>query len=92
MRLINVGYGNMAAAERVIAVVSPEAAPIRRMIQDARDAGRVIDATCGHRTRSVLMMDSGHVLLSPLIPETIAGRMNVSPAARPEKAEQSPGM
>ncbi len=75
MRLINVGYGNMAAAERVIAVVSPEAAPIRRLIQDARDAGRVIDATCGHRTRSVLMMDSGHVLLSPLVPETIAGRM-----------------
>ncbi len=75
MRLINVGYGNMAAAERVIAVVSPDAAPVRRMIQDARDAGRVIDATCGHRTRSVLMMDSGHVVLSPLVPETIAGRM-----------------
>ncbi len=92
MRLINVGYGNMAAAGRVIAVVSPEAAPIRRMIQDARDAGRVIDATCGHRTRSVLMMDSGHVVLSPLIPETIAGRMNGSPsAARHEKDEQSPG-
>ncbi len=87
MRLINVGYGNMAAAERVVAVVSPEAAPIRRMIQDARDAGRVIDATCGHRTRSVLMMDSGHVVLSPLIPETIAGRMD---ANRREKSEQSP--
>ncbi len=87
MRLINVGYGNMAAAERVIAVVSPEAAPIRRMIQDARDAGRVIDATCGHRTRSVLMMDSGHVVLSPLIPETIAGRMD---AGRSEKSERSP--
>ncbi len=92
MRLINVGYGNMAAAGRVIAVVSPEAAPIRRMIQDARDAGRVIDATCGHRTKSVLMMDSGHVVLSPLIPETIAGRMNGSPSAvRYEKSEQSPG-
>ncbi len=76
MRLINVGYGNMAAAQRVIAVVSPEAAPVRRMIQDARDAGRVIDATCGHRTRSVLVMDSGHVVLSPLVPETIAGRMD----------------
>ncbi len=87
MRLINVGYGNMAAAERVIAVVSPEAAPIRRMIQDARDTGRVIDATCGHRTRSVLMMDSGHVVLSPLIPETIAGRMD---SGRGEKTDRSP--
>lgn len=76
MQLINIGYGNMAAAERVVAVVSPEAAPIRRMIQDARDGGRVIDATCGHKTKAVLIMDSGHVVLSPLMPETIAGRMN----------------
>ncbi len=75
MRLINVGYGNMVAVSRVIAVVSPEAAPIRRLIQDARDAGRVVDATCGHRTKAVLMMDSDHVVLSSLMPETIAGRM-----------------
>ena len=64
MRLINIGYGNMVAAERVIAAVSPDAAPIRRLVQDARDAGRVIDATCGHKTKSVLMMDSDHIVLS----------------------------
>jgi len=75
MQLVNIGYGNLAAPERVIAVVSPEAAPVRRMIQDARDRGRVIDATCGHKTKAVLMMDSDHVVLSALMPETIAGRM-----------------
>jgi len=84
MQLINIGYGNMAASERVIAVVSPEAAPIRRMIQDARDRGHVIDATCGHKTKAVLMMDSDHLILSPLMPETIAGRMN--PRKEPEQA------
>ena len=76
MQLVNIGYGNMAAIGRVVAVVSPEAAPVRRMIQDARDQGRVIDATCGHKTKAVLVMDSEHVILSPLMPETIAGRMN----------------
>jgi len=83
MQLINIGYGNMVASERVIAVVSPEAAPIRRMIQDARDRGHVIDATCGHKTKAVLMMDSDHLILSPLMPETIAGRMN--PRKEPEQ-------
>ena len=76
MQLVNIGYGNMAAIGRVVAVVSPEAAPVRRMIQDARDQGRVIDATCGHKTKAVLVMDSEHIILSPLMPETIAGRMN----------------
>ena len=76
MQLVNIGYGNMVAGERVIAVVAPEAAPVRRMIQDARDQGHVIDATCGHRTKAVLIMDSDHLVLSPLMPETIAGRMN----------------
>ena len=76
MQLVNIGYGNMVTAERIIAVVSPEAAPVRRMVQDARDRGRVIDATCGHKTRAVLMTDSDHVVLSPLLPETIAGRLN----------------
>ena len=61
MKFINVGYGNMAAAHRLIAVVSPEAAPVRRLVQDARDAGHVIDATCGHKTRAVLVTDSEHV-------------------------------
>jgi len=76
MKLVNVGYGNMASTERLIAIVSPEAAPVRRMIQDARDNGRVIDATCGHKTRAVLVMDSEHVILSPLLPETVAARID----------------
>ena len=76
MRFINVGYGNMAASDRLIAIVSPDAAPVRRMIQEARDAGHVIDATCGHKTRAVLVMDSGNVVLSPLMPETIAARID----------------
>lgn len=76
MKLVNIGYGNMLAAERLVAVVSPEAAPIRRMIQDARDAGRVVDATCGHKTRAVIVTDSEHVILSPLLPETVAARID----------------
>ena len=76
MKLVNIGYGNMLASERLIAVVSPDAAPIRRMIQDARDAGRVIDATCGHKTRAVIITDSEHVILSPLLPETVAARID----------------
>ena len=76
MRLVNVGYGNMASVSRLIAIVSPDAAPIRRLVQDARDSGRVIDATCGHKTRAVLVMDSDHVVLSPLLPETVAARID----------------
>jgi regulator of extracellular matrix RemA (YlzA/DUF370 family) len=76
MKLVNIGYGNMLSAERLVAVVSPDAAPIRRMIQDARDTGRVIDATCGHKTRAVIVTDSEHVILSPLLPETVAARID----------------
>ena len=76
MKLVNIGYGNMLASDRLVAVVSPEAAPIRRMIQDARDTGRVIDATCGHKTRAVVITDSEHVILSPLLPETVAARID----------------
>ena len=75
MRLVNIGYGNMISAPRIVAVVGPDAAPIRRMVQEARDAGRVVDATCGHRTRAVLITDSDHVVLSPLLPETVAARV-----------------
>ncbi len=75
MKLANIGFGNMVAADRIIAVVSPDSAPARRMVQDARDGGRVIDATSGRRTRSVIIMDSDHIVLSPLQPETVAGRM-----------------
>ena len=76
MKLVNVGYGNMASVSRIIAIVTPDAAPVRRMIQDARDGGKVIDATCGHRTRAVLITDSEHVILSSLLPETLAARID----------------
>jgi hypothetical protein len=74
MRLVNIGYGNMVSAARIVAVVGPDAAPVRRLVQEARDAGRVVDATCGHRTRAVIITDSDHVVLSPLLPETLAAR------------------
>ena len=75
MRLVNIGFGNMVAASRLVAIVSPESAPVRRLVQDARETGRVIDATYGRRTRAVIIMDRDHVVLSPLQPETVAGRM-----------------
>jgi len=85
MRLVNVGYGNMAATARILAIVSPEAAPIRRMVQDARDSGRVVDATCGHKTRAVLVTDANYVILSPLLPETVASRIDESKGMEEEK-------
>ena len=74
--LINVGFGNIVSANRVVAIVSPESAPIKRIIQDARDKGTLIDVTCGRRTRAVLVMDSEHVVLSAVQPETVAHRLN----------------
>ena len=76
MKLINIGFGNMVSASRVIAIVSPESAPIKRIITDVRDRGQLIDATYGRRTRAVVIMDSGHVILSAIQPETVAGRMS----------------
>lgn len=75
MKLINIGYGNMVAAGRVVAIVSPESAPIKRMIQDARDGGSLIDATYGRRTRAVIIADSGHIILSAIQPETVSNRI-----------------
>lgn len=75
MKLINVGFGNMVAAGRLVAIVSPESAPIKRIIQDAKERGALIDATYGRRTRAVLIMDSDHVVLSSVQPETVANRM-----------------
>ena len=75
MKLINIGFGNMVSASRLVAIVSPESAPIKRIIQDVRDRGQLIDATYGRRTRAVIIMDSGHVILSALKPETVSGRM-----------------
>ena len=76
LKLINIGFGNMVAAGRLLAIVSPESAPIERIIQDSRDRGQLVDATFGRRTRAVLIMDNGHVILSAIQPETVAGRMN----------------
>lgn len=76
MKLINIGFGNMISASRLITIVSPESAPIKRIIQDAKDKGRLIDATYGRRTRAVIIMDSDHVILSAVQPETVAGRLN----------------
>ena len=75
MRLINIGFGNMVSANRLIAIVSPESAPIKRIIQEARDKGVLIDATYGRRTRAVLITDSDHVILSAIQPETVANRI-----------------
>jgi len=75
MKLINIGFGNMVAAGRLVAIVSPESAPIKRIIQDAKDRGALIDATYGRRTRAVLITDSDHVILSAVQPETVANRL-----------------
>lgn len=74
MRLINIGFGNTVNAERIVAVVSPEAAPVKRIVQTAKDGGFAVDATCGRKTRSVIVCDSGHVILSALQPDTLAGK------------------
>ncbi len=76
MKLINIGFGNMVSAERLVAIVSPESAPIKRIVQDAKERGVLIDATYGRRTRAVLVTDSDHVVLSALQPETVAGRLD----------------
>ncbi len=75
MKLINIGFGNMVSASRLVAIVSPESAPIKRIIQDARDRGSLIDATYGRRTRAVIVTDSDHVILSAVQPETVANRI-----------------
>ena len=76
MRLINIGFGNMVSASRLVAIVSPESAPIKRIIQDAKERGALIDATYGRRTRAVIITDSDHVILSAVQPETVANRLN----------------
>ena len=75
MKFINIGFGNVVSAHRIISIVAPESAPIKRIVQESREAGNLIDATYGRRTRSVLVMDNGHVILSAVQPETIVGRI-----------------
>lgn len=76
VNLINIGFGNIVAGNRVIAVVSPESAPIKRIIQEARESGMLIDATYGRRTRAVIITDSDHVILSAIQPETVSHRLD----------------
>jgi len=75
VKFINIGYGNMVSAARIITIVNPDSAPIKRMIQDAKESGKLVDATHGRRTRAVIIMDSDHVILSSVQPETVANRL-----------------
>ncbi len=75
IKLINIGFGNIVAANRIIAIVSPESAPIKRIIQESREQGRLVDATYGRRTRAVVITDSDHIILSAVQPETVSHRL-----------------
>lgn len=88
MRFISIGFGNMVSASRVVSLVSPDSAPMKRLIQDAREAGRVIDVTCGRRTRSVIITDSDHVILSAIQAETISNRLNGEAADSSDTEEE----
>ena len=88
IRLINIGFGNIVSANRIVSIVSPESAPIKRIIQDARDRGFLIDATYGRRTRAVVVMDSGHIILSAVQPETVASRAAGQPEGKVIEEEQ----
>lgn len=87
MKLINIGFGNMVSLDRLIAIVSPDSAPIKRIIQEARDRGMLIDASYGRRTRSVIVMDTDHIILSAILPETVAGRLNEKNAVDTEEED-----
>ena len=76
MQLVNIGFGNIVSADKIVAIVSPESAPIKRMVQEAKDAKTAVDATYGRRTRAVLIMNSGHIILSAVQPETVASRLD----------------
>ncbi|MBE6945016.1 MAG: DUF370 domain-containing protein [Ruminococcaceae bacterium] len=84
MKLINIGFGNMISSARILAVVSPDSAPIKRMMQEAKDRGMLIDASYGRKTRSVIVMDTDHVILSAIQPEAVAGRL----AGKMEETEE----
>ncbi|SMP46859.1 extracellular matrix/biofilm regulator RemA [Anoxynatronum buryatiense] len=84
-RLINIGFGNIVSVNRIVAIVSPESAPIKRMIQEAREQGSLIDATYGRRTRAVIVTDSDHIILSAVQPETVAHRLHTRNDSKEEK-------
>ena len=85
MKLVNIGVGNISALERVISIVSPDSAPIKRLVQEAKDSKMAIDATYGRKTRAVIIMDSGHVVLSAIQPETVAARIDKDIIEKTEK-------
>ena len=85
MKLLNIGFGNMVSTDRLVAIVSPDSAPIKRMIQEGRDRGMLIDATYGRKTRSVVIMDSDHIVLSAIQPDTVAARLNGKDAVEEEE-------
>ena len=86
IKLVDIGFGNIVAANRIISIISPESAPIKRIIQEARDKGMLVDATYGRRTRAVVVVDSGHIILSAVQPETVANRL-VAQTADSEEEE-----
>lgn len=88
MKLINIGFGNMVSASRLVAIVSPESAPIKRIVQDAKERGNLIDATHGRRTRAVIITDSDHIILTYLQAETVANRLNDEDADDEEEEEE----
>ncbi len=90
-KLINIGFGNIVFANRIIAIVSPESAPIKRVIQEARNNNMIVDATCGRRTRAVIITDSDHIVLSALQPETVANRMFIKEIASSAEKEPTGG-
>ena len=86
MKLVNIGFSNMVAAERIVTVVSPESAPIKRLVQDAKELGRAIDVSCGRRTKAVIITDSEHVILSAISPESILNRLEGN--SDPDESEE----
>ena len=88
MKFINIGFGNMVAADRIITIVTPDSAPVKRLMQDAKDSGRVIDVSCGRRTRSVIITDSEHVILCAIQAETIANRLENNVTEDEEEPEE----
>ena len=88
MKFINIGFGNMVASNRIITLASPDSAPIKRLIQDAKDEGRAIDVTCGRRTRAVIVTDSDHIILSAVQTETISNRLNGDASDTDEEEEE----
>ena len=89
MRFINVGFGNMVSASRIVAIASPDSAPVKRLVQDAKDEGRVIDVSCGRRTRAVIVTDSDHVILSAIVAETISTRLDDTASDDGEDPEEN---